>query len=157
MRSGMTSSGSSPSAVEARRRRESLHNTTRGRCFYCGLSLHCNGERLDRDWFMVRSNHMAVDHATPVKRGGLDEPRNCLPSCARCNTEKGMLTLDEYRLLVGLQKGDFSEVFACEPIRLPRRNWLFAHSPQFEPALVIHNYPASAVRWQGRKLRSKFR
>jgi len=142
--------GQSASALAKALQRKELLRTTGGRCFYCGIPLHCDGEPLNRDWIMLRLNHMTIDHKTPAKREGTDMPDNYVPACRLCNHQKHSLTLDEYRLFVGLRKANFSDVFACEPIRIPKRDWLFVHSYKFEPALVIHNFPASAIRWPGK-------
>lgn len=38
-----------------------------------------------------------VDHQTPKARGGSDDIDNLVPSCARCNISKGMMTAEEWR------------------------------------------------------------
>jgi len=38
-----------------------------------------------------------VDHRTPKARGGTDAIENLVPSCARCNIDKGMMTVEEWR------------------------------------------------------------
>ena len=38
-----------------------------------------------------------VDHVLPRSRGGADAIENLVPSCARCNIEKGSRTVDEWR------------------------------------------------------------
>ena len=55
----------------ARRWRQSLHEVTQGRCFYCG----------DRS--------ESIDHVHPLSRGGLSVTANCVPACLACNGQKG--------------------------------------------------------------------
>ncbi len=44
---------------------------------YQGLCAYCGAEATERD------------HITPIRKGGLDEPRNVVPACKRCNASKG--------------------------------------------------------------------
>lgn len=53
------------------------------RCFYCGI---------------IKRRYITVDHLLPLSRGGSDAPANKVYACADCNTEKGSLSLEEYRL-----------------------------------------------------------
>jgi hypothetical protein len=63
------------------------HNT----CFYCGFDME--GETGDR--------RRTRDHVTPRCRGG----RVKVPCCHKCNTLKGNLNLEEYRVLVAYRNG----------------------------------------------------
>jgi hypothetical protein len=68
--------------------REGLIRLQDGLCWYCGRSLdQCRG-----------TPH--VEHQTPLSRGGADAFHNLVMACPRCNTDKGDLTLDEYREVV---------------------------------------------------------
>ena len=53
------------------------------RCAYCG----CDLEYKD----------MQVDHAKPLRCGGVDEMSNMLPACRSCNHYKATLTVEKYR------------------------------------------------------------
>lgn len=53
------------------------------RCAYCGVG-SCNVK-------------LTKDHATPLCRGGLHDPSNIVPACARCNSRKRHRTADEFR------------------------------------------------------------
>lgn len=65
------------------------------RCWYCGVEMR--GKRAGQSHPFRRTR----DHLIPTSRGGHDKPYNVVPSCRRCNTEKGNLYLDEYRALKG--------------------------------------------------------
>ena len=68
--------------------REGLIRLQDGLCWYCGRSLsQCHG-----------TPH--VEHQTPLSRGGADSFHNLVMACPRCNTDKGDLTLEEYREVV---------------------------------------------------------
>ena len=53
-----------------------------GRCYYCRCRL------------TIASYHL--EHKTPLCRGGCDDWRNLVMSCAPCNWEKGQKTAPEY-------------------------------------------------------------
>lgn len=63
---------------------------TGGRCWYCGCALNGAGQL---------SNH--IDHVLPVSKGGGNDPDNLVASCRNCNTEKGDMTLKEFRVIRG--------------------------------------------------------
>lgn len=68
--------------------REGLTRLQDGLCWYCGKTLsQCHG-----------TPH--VEHQMPLSRGGADSFDNLVMSCARCNTDKGDRTLEEYRQVV---------------------------------------------------------
>lgn len=43
-------------------------------------------------------NNANLDHIFPVVKGGTDKPNNLVTACARCNSDKGTMTLYEYRM-----------------------------------------------------------
>ena len=55
------------------------------------------------DWECVYSgedlnwDNLAIDHKTPLSRGGTDHPDNLQATCFECNEEKGNKTDAEYR------------------------------------------------------------
>jgi 5-methylcytosine-specific restriction endonuclease McrA len=57
-------------------------------CHYCGKAVHVGDgpEHLRR----------TIDHATPICRGGEDEPANWRLACAGCNSDKADLTEAQY-------------------------------------------------------------
>lgn len=64
-------------------------------CYYCGCEL--------------TKKTMTQDHLTPVSRGGGGLSKdNIRPSCRECNTEKGNLTEEEYRLFKSMEIDQFA-------------------------------------------------
>ena len=60
-------------------------------CAYCGKQI-------------TNPNDFTQDHQLPLSRGGKTEPSNLVPACMRCNEEKGMLTADEYMVVLNYRK-----------------------------------------------------
>lgn len=48
---------------------------------------------------VLRRNEMTADHIKPRSLGGYDKWRNIAPACAKCNSEKGNTTVEEFRKL----------------------------------------------------------
>jgi 5-methylcytosine-specific restriction endonuclease McrA len=72
--------------------RRKVFEKTGGNCFYCGKKLDYDiseVEELSRSGFHV-------DHVIPLSRGGTYEIDNLVPSCFRCNKEKGDKTPEEW-------------------------------------------------------------
>lgn len=65
-------------------------------CFYCGVWIWSK-KVITRG----ASNRRTKDHLTPLAREGPDIIRNMKWCCYRCNHEKGIMTLAEYRLSKG--------------------------------------------------------
>lgn len=64
-------------------------------CWYCGKPVLRQRERgSDRSLNRYR---LVFDHVVPKSRQGSDHPSNCVPSCNRCNAQKGARTREEYR------------------------------------------------------------
>ena len=61
----------------------------RRRCFYCGR--------------VIRRDKVTVDHKIPKCFGGPTITNNLVPSCSKCNSEKGNMFEDEYWLFRKLQ------------------------------------------------------
>ncbi len=72
-------------------------------CTYCGVPI-------------VETTY-SIDHDVPTSRRGSFRLDNCVVCCDRCNTIKGALTGDEYRLLVAL----FREIHPDAEADLRRR------------------------------------
>lgn len=49
--------------------------------------------------------HRTRDHKVPKARGGLKSADNIVTACLRCNTDKGTLTVEEYRLVLAHRRG----------------------------------------------------
>lgn len=133
--------GTSRLAALNRRQRGRTFAMTNGKCFYCGGALLDRRHRQARDWLFLypARSRMVQEHVTPRSRGGDDRPENYVPSCAWCNRLKGSFTLDEFRFISGLQRGDLSFTFPFEPLPVVLRDWLCCHSPSYERGLVLHN------------------
>jgi len=67
------------------------------KCYYCGCRVH---ER-EKDLLPIA----AIDHKTPLSRGGTNCIDNLVLSCEKCNGEKGNLTAEEY--LASKSKGGY--------------------------------------------------
>lgn len=138
--------------------RRKVHAKTNGRCFYCGVHVRCADEDLPHDWLLVRGGGvtMVADHAHPKTRLGEDGPDNRLPSCGGCNSAKGWLTVDEFRLLQGLKQGNLSFAFACEDPMGPARDWICVFSDDAVRDLLVHNQPSARDAYsRGKSLRKR--
>ncbi len=62
--------------------REEVFAKTNGRCFHCGKKL--------------KGNDACVDHVVPQYQGGLDDLKNLIPSCRKCNSARGPMTPAQY-------------------------------------------------------------
>jgi len=60
-------------------------------CFYCGEPLSLK----------TRTR----DHMLPRSRGGRNRRDNIVVACKRCNTDKGSLNLQEFRLVMAFRAG----------------------------------------------------
>lgn len=60
------------------------------RCFYCARPICKNS--IDPDAEVTK------DHMLPISRGGSDFIWNIVPACFRCNTMKGTMTVDEFKV-----------------------------------------------------------
>ena len=59
---------------------------TKSHCVYCGRKLTRRYGPRELNW----------DHVTPMSRGGTNDATNVVPSCQRCNSDKGEQTPDEW-------------------------------------------------------------
>lgn len=119
--------------------------TTGCRCFYCGNSF----ARQPRDWLLLTGGHQAViDHKMPLRRGGPNTDDNTIVACWNCNNAKATFTVDEYRFVVGLRRGNLNHTFPFEPAPTLQRDWLAVHSAAFEKLLVLINRPSARARYK---------
>ena len=63
--------------------RQAVYDKCKGHCAYCGCSLEYKD--------------MQVDHAQPLRCGGVDELNNMLPTCRSCNHYKATLGVEDFR------------------------------------------------------------
>lgn len=88
-------------------------------CFYCG----CLAEH--------------YDHVVARSRGGADHGGNLVPACARCNGQKGSMSVEEYRLFLMIREHRAQVVFyGEEPPATPPRDYLFVASKTFRGSIV---------------------
>lgn len=69
-------------------------------CWYCGVKLALDSR--DPQYKLLRAT---IDHKVPVSLGGKNEPGNIVSSCMKCNSQKGQLTVEEYRILLQRERG----------------------------------------------------
>lgn len=78
--------------------RTQIYNMFDGHCAYCGCS--------------ISFNELTIDHIKPLNRkGGTDTIDNMFPACFNCNHEKSNLTLEKYRIKIGLNTKFFFEEY----------------------------------------------
>ena len=58
-------------------------------CYYCGRR--------------IRPKNMTLDHMYSVDMGGPTIPNNLIPCCSKCNEEKSNMSIDSYRVYMGLR------------------------------------------------------
>ncbi|SRR6266436_7411499 len=127
-----------------------LIKATNGRCFYCGFPLFTD---VRRDWMLLRKDRRYVaEHKRPLKRGGTHDDNNMVCSCWNCNGQKSTFTVDEFRLIQGLRRGDLNFTFPLEKSKPIRRDWICTHSDQFEKSIMLASYPASIGRYKHTEL-----
>lgn len=68
------------------------------RCWYCGVQMVPVG---------LSPVRQTRDHIVPRANGGTDEWWNCVPCCRACNRRKGVLSLEEWRLVGPANGGKF--------------------------------------------------
>lgn len=67
-----------------------------GRCHYCGDFLYT--------FYKQERTPYTIEHKTPISRGGSNDISNIALACADCNSEKGILTEEEYRAIINSRK-----------------------------------------------------
>lgn len=60
-------------------------------CFYCG-------KKLSR-------RRATKDHVIPISKGGGNSKKNIVDACRKCNSEKGCLTIEEFRVVMAFRRG----------------------------------------------------
>ena len=66
---------------------EVAYQQMHGCCFFCGTK--------------IPRHLMTLDHLTPIVRGGAHILANMVASCRACNSAKGAMLLDEFRISCG--------------------------------------------------------
>ena len=67
--------------------RKELWRRCHGRCWYCGAQ--------------TKHKEFHLDHQEPFSKGGADSNRNLVVACAKCDSEKGAMAVEEYRVKLG--------------------------------------------------------
>lgn len=67
-----------------------LLDKTDSHCAYCGK--------------FIDSKNMHIEHVIPSSRGGSDNIDNLVAACQSCNISKGVLSLDQFRLITWFRK-----------------------------------------------------
>lgn len=91
-------------------------------CFYCGRPLYEEAkppakkisvsgviEKLIPAPRIIDWPRKTRDHVIPKSRGGGQHP-TIVPACGECNQEKGRLTIEEYRAVLGFRYGYISNI-----------------------------------------------
>jgi 5-methylcytosine-specific restriction endonuclease McrA len=60
-------------------------------CFYCGKALS--------------RRRATKDHVIPRSKGGSNTQKNIVDACRKCNSEKGCLSIEEFRVVMAFRKG----------------------------------------------------
>lgn len=68
-------------------------------CWYCGQSFLSESQTEEGSEFWLDEADIHIDHFIARARGGPDSERNLVPSCARCNLQKGARTTEQFRAL----------------------------------------------------------
>lgn len=80
-------------------------------CAYCG-------EKLSKET-------MVIDHVVAKSNGGSNHIDNLFPSCRKCNSSKGVKTLEQFRLFLSFKKAIPTPEFSqCQIEFLKRRGVL---------------------------------
>jgi 5-methylcytosine-specific restriction endonuclease McrA len=67
-----------------------VFSKTNGTCFYCGCQLPPDTCFLDDGGKIVSSQrNWHIDHMVPLSKGGTYDIENLVPSCRKCNLDKG--------------------------------------------------------------------
>lgn len=82
------------------------------RCAYCGRGLTLKT--------------MRIDHFHPKAKGGKNHIENLMPCCQSCNSTKGTLDIEDFRLRVAFQKKAEGMKFSTEQIKFLNRKRVLA-------------------------------
>ena|ERR1035437_5672960 len=132
--------------------RDDVWSSYEGRCFYCSSPMLKDGKTFDdRDWLLSPNSSFVKEHETPKRRGGLEDQSNFVPACQKCNSEKGTLTRQEFRMRRALSLGDMNYSFPYE-MGCKNRDWLCCHSKTHERGLLVHNLPSAQEAYDIRRI-----
>lgn len=70
---------------------ESIHDRDAWRCQLCRCKVKVTGNSRD-------PRQATIDHIIPLSKGGPHSPSNCQTACRRCNTEKSIKAIGQFRL-----------------------------------------------------------
>ncbi len=75
-------------------------------CYYCGIRVYSKEERRNTHNYPL----MTLDHIVPRSLTHGQENIATVIACAECNTAKGSLTREEYRVLLAFRYGYVTNV-----------------------------------------------
>ena len=113
-------------------KRSLVISKTNGLCGYCGS--------------VIDSDKCTVDHLVPKIRGGSNQVENLVLACKSCNTSKGSLSVEDYRIWLSWRDLAKSNGFSVNQIK-----WLLANtnlSSQFNAEKVTFYFEGSEVSAQ---------
>lgn len=73
---------------------------TRGRCIYCEL-----------EFSDIHDPRFTLEHLIPISRGGHDDLSNVFPCCKKCNTSRGSMELNKWRLLLIEKRNTYKGIY----------------------------------------------
>jgi len=112
-----------PNSVVVREIRAQIAERDGWRCRYCGRTGLVEPPR-GRGYNAAEAPYItSLDHWLPRAKGGNWEPSNLVLACAKCNTEKGHLTGDEYLAVIAYRRrqafaGSGRQPRRCRPLPL---------------------------------------
>ena len=82
------------------------------RCFYCGKE--------------VKRSKITLDHVYPASLGGPTVPINLVPACRNCNSTKGDMTPEQFKIYMGLDSKEKKKEFykAFSSAKFFQKRWL---------------------------------
>lgn len=95
------------------KKRQQIYDKTGGKCYYCGCELPKRWH-VDHFWPQLKSHWLKSDLMmeglpAPENLKDINDPRNLVPSCPRCNIRKHTLTVEEFREAIKDQINQLNE------------------------------------------------
>lgn len=95
--------GMAMSKTLSTRIREAIYTRDNHICFYCGRIVR--KLTAPESYLNPCLDQRSVDHKTPPSKGGSNSYDNLITACRSCNSQKGELTLEEYREFLSKERG----------------------------------------------------
>ena len=99
-------------------KRMDIYNKFHGHCAYCGKE--------------ISHENMHIDHIIPRKKGGRSNISNLNPSCCSCNTSKGAMDVDEFKLYKMISASIFKGVITQSQWKMMADRGVFINLPTIE-------------------------